>query len=215
MNFWTYRRRLLDNDLEKAKDAGYMDGTVLDVGGGERRGTFKRPADSSWIVLDVNRKSEADILADTHHLPIKSSSIDNAKCTEVLQYLENPDGAIREMGRVLKTDGNLILSVPFNLSIMLDSYDLQRFTDRKLEMMLKNEGFEIKINKKQGLYFTVLFYMIKQSILNMKSRMRWLFYWTLPLMDVLVKLDDFSFVKNSKFMSSFTIGFFVVAVKRA
>ena len=208
--FWSYRRKLLDKDLEEAKE--YMKGMVLDIGGGQKRGTFEKPNNARWIVLDVTEEYKPDVLTDAHKLPIKTGVIDGIKCTEVLQYLENPDEVLKEMNRVLKPGGFIILSVPFNLGGMLDFPELQRFTDYKLKKMLK--GFDINALKKQGLFFTVLCYMIKQAILNMKSRIRWLFYWSLPVLDALVKLDNFDFVKSSRFLSSFTTGYFVVAVKK-
>lgn len=212
IKFWSYRRVLLDKDLEDAKR--YMNGLVLDAGGGQMRGAFKRSDNARWIVLDVTNEYKPDILADAHKLPIKSGVFNCIKCTEVLQYLENPDEALKEMSRILKLGGIIILSVPFNLGGMLDFPELQRFTDYKLKNMLKVKGFGITALKKQGLFFTVLCYMIKQGILNMKSRIRWFFYWTFPILDALVKLDNFDFVKSSRFLSSFTTGYFAVAVKK-
>lgn len=207
----SYRRIILDEDLEKAKK--YMRGLILDVGGGHKRGFFKIPEGARWLVLDSKKEFSPDILADAQDLPIKSENIDVIKCTEVLEYIENPDRIIKEFYRILKPSGILILSVPFNFGIHYDLYDFQRFTHYKLRRMLEGD-FNIITLKEQGLYFTVLCYMVKQNILNTKSRIRWLFYWTFPILDALVKLDNFDFVKNSKFMSSFTTGYFVVAVKR-
>jgi len=119
---------------------------------------------------------------------------------------------LKESHRVLKTNGILILSVPFNFGIHGDPHDFQRFTDNKLKKLLEN-NFRIMMLKKQGLYFTVLSYMIKQNILNIKSRLRYLLYGFFPLLDFLVKLDNSTFVRKSKFMSSFTTGFFVIGVK--
>jgi ubiquinone/menaquinone biosynthesis C-methylase UbiE len=206
----SYRRTILDEDLEKAKK--YIKGLVLDVGGGRKRGFFKRPKESEWLILDINKKFSPNIVADAQDLPIKSSEIDVLKCTELLEHVENPERVLKESHRVLKTNGILILSVPFNFGIHGDPHDFQRFTDYKLKKLLEN-NFRIMMLKKQGLYFTVLSYMIKQNILNIKSRLRYLLYGFFPLLDFLVKLDNSTFVRKSKFMSSFTTGFFVMAVK--
>ena len=208
---WSYRRILLDKELEGAIE--YMVGIVLDIGGGRKRGRFKRPEDVKWIVLDISRELSPSIMADAQKLPVKSGTIDCVKCTELLEHVEYPEVAIKEIIRVLKDGGTLILSVPFNFGIHGDPYDFHRFTDYKLNKMLESD-FEIRTIEKQGLYFTVLCYMVKQNILKIKSRLRLLLYWTFPLMDLLVKLDRTNFVKNSKFMSSFTTGFFVIATKK-
>ena len=209
--FWSHRRNILDKDLEDAKQ--YMHGIVLDIGGGRERGRFKRPDDTTWIVLDISRELSPNIMADAEKLPVKSETIDCVKCTELLEHVEYPEIVIKEITRVLKDGGTLVLSVPFNFGIHGDPYDFHRFTDHKLNRMLEND-FEIRTIKKQGLYFTVLCYMVKQNILNIKSRMRLLLYWTFPLIDILMKLDQTNFVKKSKFMSSFTTGFFVIATKK-
>lgn len=211
LDFRSCRRIHLDSDLEGAHE--YMKNIVLDVGGGRKRGRFKRPGDAKWIVLDISRELSPSIMADAQKLPVKSETIDCVKCTELLEHVEYPEIVIKEIIRVLKDGGTLILSVPFNFGIHGDPYDFHRFTDYKLNRMLEND-FEIRTIKKQGLYFTVLCYMVKQNITNIKSRLRLLLYWTFPLIDILVKLDRTNFVKNSKFMSSFTTGFFVIATKK-
>jgi SAM-dependent methyltransferase len=191
-----------------------MRGVVLDAGGGQKRGVFKKPDNATWIVLDITSKYKPDVLADVHRLPIKSGVIDCVKFTEVLQYLEYPEKAIEEIGRVLKKGGVLILSIPFNIGAMLDFPELQRFTDHKLKMLLEKTGFEIVTLKKQGLFFTTLGYMLKQAILNSTTRLKYPFFLFLPAIDMLVKLDTMKFVKRSKFLSSFTTGFFIVAIKK-
>ncbi len=79
--------------------------------------------------------------------------------------------------------------------------------------IMLGKDFEIELIKKQGLFFTVLGFMIKQAITNIKSRFKRILYLTFPLLDLLVKLDNIDFVKNSKYLSSFTTGFFIVAKK--
>lgn len=207
----SYRRIILDEDLENAKR--YMKGLILDVGGGHQRGFFERPDGAEWLILDHKKEFLPHILADAHYLPIRSGTFNLIKCTEVLEYTENPDMILKEFHRVLKPEGNLILSMPFNIGIHYDLYDLQRFTHHKLRRMLEQD-FEIETFKEQGLYFTVLCYMIKQNILNIESRLRWLLYWTFPVLDTLAKMDDTDFVRNSTFMSSFTTGYFIIARKR-
>lgn len=205
----SYRRILLDFDLEMSKS--YMTGIVLDIGGGRRRGSFKPPVDASWIILDMQESLYPHILCDAHNIPIKSNSIDCVKCTELLEHVEYPRKVLKEVIRVLKPSGVLILSVPFNYPIHGDPYDFQRFTDEKLRRLLEDD-FQILTLKRQGLYFTVLADTIKSALLNSRSSMKRFFYPFLLVLDLLVRIDNRSSVKNSKFMNSFTTGFFVIAV---
>ncbi|MFC2044655.1 class I SAM-dependent methyltransferase [Chloroflexota bacterium] len=205
----SYRRILLDFDLEMSKS--YMTGIVLDIGGGRRRGSFKPPVDASWVILDIYESLYPHILGNAHNIPIKSNLIDCVKCTDLLEHVEYPRKVLKEVSRVLKPSGVLILSVPFNYPIHGDPYDFQRFTDEKLRRILKDD-FQILTLKRQGLYFTVLADTIKSALLNSRSSMKRLFYPFLPVLDLLVRIDNRSSVKNSKFMNSFTTGFFVIAV---
>jgi len=190
-----------------------MKGIVLDIGGGRKRGNFKEPSDATWLVLDSGREFSPNILGDAQSIPVKSNAVDCVKCTELLEHVEYPERVLEEISRVLKPNGTLILSAPFIFGIHGDPHDFQRFTDEKLGRMLEG-NFHILTLKKQGLYFTILAYMIKHGILSSKSRYRIFFYWLFPMIDLLAKLDSFPFVRNSRFMSSFTTGFFVIAVKK-
>ena len=66
----SYRRKLLDQDLaEAARD---IRGTVLDIGGGRRRGSFMPPAGARWIVLDLDSGLRPGLVGDARNLPVKS-----------------------------------------------------------------------------------------------------------------------------------------------
>ena len=207
----SYRRILLDRDLEESKS--YMKGITLDIGGGRKRGNFKEPSDATWVVLDSGRDFCPHILGDAQNIPVKSNAVDCVKCTELLEHVEYPERVLGEVARILKPGGALILSTPFAMGIHGDPYDFHRFTDEKLRRMLE-DNFQVVTLEKQGLYFTVLAHMIKHSIISSKSGIKIFFYWLFPILDLIVKLDNFTSVRNSKFMSSFTTGFFVIAVKK-
>lgn len=201
---------MLDKDLEESRD--YMKGIILDIGGGRKRGNFREPTNSTWIILDIVKDFSPHIVGDAQNIPVKSNSVNCVKCTEFLEHVEYPEKVLNEIQRVLKPGGTLILSTPFNFPMHSDPYDFQRFTDEKLRRMLEDD-FEILMLKKQGLYFTVVAHTIKYGVLNSKSAIKRFFYLLLPVLDLLAKLDSYAFVKNSKFMSSFTTGFFIIAVK--
>lgn len=94
MNFWSHRRTLLDTEFENIKR--YMNGLVLDIGGGMEGGQFKRPDDVEWIVLDVNRELLPSIVADAQKLPVKSGIVDFVKRVRVLEHIEEPEKSIKE-----------------------------------------------------------------------------------------------------------------------
>ena len=92
LDFRSYRRVLLDNDLERAKK--YMKGKVLDLGGGRKRGEFEEAENTNWIVFDVKNDFGPTVLGDAHYLPFEENVFDCVKCTEVLEHVENPEKVI-------------------------------------------------------------------------------------------------------------------------
>lgn len=53
-----------------------------------------------------------DIVSDICSIPLPENSVDVVLCTEVLEHIPDPPGAIAEFSRLLKTGGKLWLTVP-------------------------------------------------------------------------------------------------------
>lgn len=91
----------------------------------------------------------------TPRLPLKSNMFDNVLSFETLEHIPDPQAFIRELGRVLKKGGELILTCPnlawefvhwfAALTGIHHSEGPHRFIHRKkVEKMLRNAGFKIK-----------------------------------------------------------------------
>ncbi|MBS7623623.1 methyltransferase domain-containing protein [Candidatus Bathyarchaeota archaeon] len=77
---------------------------TLDVGCGERK--------HGGLGIDVRLTPHVDLLASTYFLPFKAEIFDKVYMFEVLEHLENPSGALREVGRVLRRAGTVEGSIP-------------------------------------------------------------------------------------------------------
>lgn len=103
-------------------------GKILDIGSAD--GTFTK------IVLDKSKADKVvgiDVLetsvkyakkrfarsrkmsfrvADAHNLPFRDKEFDGVICLETLEHVEDPGLVVREMKRVLKEDGYILILVP-------------------------------------------------------------------------------------------------------
>jgi len=109
-------------------------GYWLDAGCGS--GTFSRMlAQSGHTVLGVDASEQmlieaTDNIGDlagrlsfrlietVESLPFPDESFDGVICLSVLEYLECPDDALKEMSRILKPGGTIIFSVPHGHSFL-------------------------------------------------------------------------------------------------
>lgn len=91
------------------------------------------PAHHQLVGVDINSNSIAKALkncnsivtliqADIEHLPFDDNSFDIAYCSGVLSYLKEDSTAVKEICRVVKPNGKVIISIP-NLFMMNKFFD--------------------------------------------------------------------------------------------
>ena len=104
---YSHRRSVLEGWLNEL--ASGID--VLDVGGRiQPYRSLIGPKARNYIGLDLQFEGTVDVVASAEQIPIRTESLDLVLCNDVLQYVLDPAAAMREMHRVLKPDGQLILS---------------------------------------------------------------------------------------------------------
>ena len=92
-------------------------GKVLDVGCGTKPYESMIPH-TEYVGLEFdapeNRASKkADIFYDGLYFPLKDSGFDSILTTQVLEHVFEPEIFVAELNRVLKTNGKILLTVPF------------------------------------------------------------------------------------------------------
>ena len=204
----SYRRKRVDADLRAA--AALFTGTVLDVGGGRRRGRFRPPAGARFVEADVDPAKRPRVAADIHALPFREGAFDAVKATEILEHVADVGRALAECARVLKPGARLVITAPFLERLHGDPADYARYTGPMWERLLAAAGLRVVTIAPQGGYFTHLAGLLRFLVLRAPAGLRHLGYCAFPLLDLLARLDAAARVQRSGF-ASFVGGYLVIA----
>lgn len=124
------------------------DSVVLDLGAGrgQYRALFR---ESKYIGVDVEPHDGVALVADiTKPLAIEPNSIDCVIVSNVLEHVPEPMAVLTHLKKVLKTDGMVLILVPFTIKIHQAPRDFLRYTHYMLRYLLQRSGFRnIEITK--------------------------------------------------------------------
>jgi len=145
----------------------YVSGKTLDFGAGtaKYRGLIK-PLAEEYITFDMLEGQNIDVVGDVLNPPFKDGEFNTVISTQVLEHVEKPWVMIKQIGRIIKSNGICIITAPFIVPFHADPYDFFRYTETGLTSMFKNEGFEIVESGTYGKTFGVLSEMIHFSLLS-------------------------------------------------
>jgi SAM-dependent methyltransferase len=87
--------------------------SILDIGAGLC--PYKKLFDHcNYESQDFKQHGGIDIISDVINIPVDNESFDAILCTEVLEHVVDPIAALKEISRILKLGGKLLLSAPFS-----------------------------------------------------------------------------------------------------
>lgn len=133
-------------------------GRFLECGGQRYRHLISIQNIVAYDVVDLNPKVPSiTICGDLQDLSsIPNDVYDAVICTQVLQYVVRPHRAIRELHRVLRPGGKLLLSVPFIEKDYQKMGDRWRFTREAVSALLVNFR-ERRVRVKGNLFSSVCY----------------------------------------------------------
>jgi len=197
------RRRLILSEWIARIPAGLL--TVLDVGG--RYQPYRSLLEgriSRYVALDVLRTKLVDVVGSGEELPFQSESFDVVLATAVFDYFPEPRRAAREIHRVLKPGGILMVSAPAVCPRSNDG-ELWRYLPGGLRFVLGSfEKVEIvaEVTSVGGLF------RIVAASLDIMARYQWLRrllrYTAIPLLNLAgLALDRESISRNEQVAGSY------------
>ena len=174
--------RILSNWV-LTKWRGEIKGTVLDLACGLKpsyRRILDIEANSTCVHLvgvDHNIAYRPQVIADlTQGLPFKDSIADTVILWNFLYIPENPVEVLREVRRVVKDRGILLLTVPLLFPYNPEPTDYWRFTEEGVRYLLQHAGFSVENLVAIGGRWTSVAYLLSPFL-----RPRWLIppfvYW--------------------------------------
>jgi SAM-dependent methyltransferase len=127
--------------------------SVLTIGAGgevnELLEDYARRQAFAVTSFDIDEKYGPDILGDICTHDFGETSFDVIVLSEVLEHVHSPHLAIENIHRILKTDGRLILTVPFIFPIHERPRDYFRYTRYGLEFLLR-EFRDVRISERNS-----------------------------------------------------------------
>jgi SAM-dependent methyltransferase len=115
------------------------------------------------LLLAKNKFFLPFINGDLENLPIRSSSVELVVATDVLEHLQDDIAGVRELCRILRRNGHLIVTVPAFQSLW-GTQDIvtghkKRYSKRDISNVLKHNGFQIMRSSYFNffLFFPILF----------------------------------------------------------
>lgn len=155
-------RRGLYIHIDMLKDC--LDGRLLDFGCGSK--PYKTLLQvSEYIGVDIetsghdHSKEQIDVYYNGKDLPFEDESFDSIFSSEVFEHLFNLPEILDELHRVLKTGGNMLITVPFVWDEHEIPYDYARYTSFGMQHLLENHGFQIIHSRKTTNYVATIFQM--------------------------------------------------------
>jgi len=206
--FEKYIRRVFTSDGDK----------ILDIGCG-KKSYYHRLLRGKIVCLDIKRSDITHIIGNADFLPFKNGSFDKVITVNALYYFKNTLGIIKDISKILKNNGRLVIITPFLYPIHDIPDDKYRFTEYGIGELLK-EDFDIKYIKTVGGIFNlpaVFFHSLVKGIpLTMPKNIRKIvglfsimIFYPFYIMAQLISLFDF--LDKSRRWPTY---YFVVAVKK-
>jgi SAM-dependent methyltransferase len=226
---------LINRDRWVARQAAALPsgGLVLDVGAGScpYRELFRhcqyRTQDFSELQSAQLRHGgygRIDYVCDATAIPVDNGTFDAVLCTEMLEHVPDPQSVIRELSRILKPGGRLLLTAPLGSGIHQEPYHYYGgYTPYWYHHFLSQADFEqigveanggsLKFYGQESLRFLSLSRPFKA--ISFFPSLLWLPFWLvlLPILGGLIPvvahlLDRFDHEQR------FTVGYHVIAYKK-
>lgn len=101
-------------------------------------------------------KHKVDVFYDGKTIPFPNDHFDSIFCSEVFEHIFNLEEILKELRRVLKPGGKILISCPFAFGEHEIPNDFARYTSFAIQDLFKRNGFDIEHYEKTGSFLEAL-----------------------------------------------------------
>jgi SAM-dependent methyltransferase len=123
---------------------------VLDVGCGDRPYEQLLRGAGEIVGFDVPGNPHADLHGSIDAIPAEDASVDVVLCVQVLEHVADPPAAIRELRRVVRPGGKVLLSTHGVYPFHPNPEDLWRWTHTGLERLFRTNAEWSSVSVRPG-----------------------------------------------------------------
>jgi len=145
---WSIRKPLADWLQTEGKRASGK--RVLDVGCGVKPYLPYFSGATSYVGVDVQDNPNADLHGAIEELPVDDGSFDVVLATQVLEHVDDPSAAVRELHRVTAPGGRVLASTHGVMVFHPNPVDHWRWTHTGLERLFATNADWSRIDVKPG-----------------------------------------------------------------
>jgi len=171
-----------------------VSGIILDVGCGNKP-YQKLFHYQEYIGIDVaksghdHENSEVDVYYDGKIIPFNDQHFDSIITTQVLEHVFEPEPLFKEMNRVLKDNGILLITVPFIWDEHEQPYDFARYSSFGMQYLIRKSGFRMLKNFKTLNNFSVIFQLANCYFHKVLTRRKFLINYL--FLSIIITLNNF------------------------
>jgi SAM-dependent methyltransferase len=155
----------------------YAKGKLLDIGCGDMpyKDLISQRVDQYEALDFKERAAGVNYIGSVEKMDmIQDGTYDSAVCFEVLEHVPNPFEGVKEINRILKKDGILILSVPHLSRLHEQPHDYFRYTSYGITSLMNSGNFNILELKTTGGFFSFLGHQTSTAVVGL--------FWGVPVL---------------------------------
>ncbi len=205
-------KRHLMKDISSMTTEYSFTGDIIDIGCGVK--PYKKYFDAADTYRGIDFRSysdnpefrveKPDYYFSKHYrqdylLPFENNVFHHAVSFQVLEHHPKPEVMIREMVRVTKKNGYILLSFPFIWALHEEPNDYYRFTEYSIANLFQDNGCKVIRMKKQGAVCSVIATLLSDALIEFSKKNKLTYLLSVLLYPIVMMIAYLSLIGDKLF----------------